>query len=278
MSVQTCLAVTDQHQPLLSGIAAVSRQSMAYLAFGHSALPPVSLVTLGFKGERPARFTGHYLLGNGYRAYNPVLMRFNSPDSQSPFEAGGLNVYGYCLSDPVNGVDVSGHFPTFNPVALLKGLGMGRKSTVATPPPAPSLVKSSTRYHRTVGQPLRSKTDVQYSDIKDVQVHGFDTFSFSDKGGTRFTLNAHGTHTSVVMGGKRLGGGALADKLRAEGVDFSRYTSARLNTDHAAALGRVSPAAGFAAGANAGGNPTIGHCFEKKPIPSGVIISHRISS
>ncbi|EGH35731.1 hypothetical protein PSYJA_44541, partial [Pseudomonas syringae pv. japonica str. M301072] len=38
--------------------------------------------------------TGHYLLGNGYRAFNPVLMRFNSPDSLSPFGEGGVNAYG----------------------------------------------------------------------------------------------------------------------------------------------------------------------------------------
>ena len=40
---------------------------------------------MGFNGERPDPLTGHYLLGNGYRAFNPVLMRFNSPDSSSPF-------------------------------------------------------------------------------------------------------------------------------------------------------------------------------------------------
>lgn len=38
--------------------------------------------------------TGHYLLGHGVRAYNPVLMRFNSPDALSPFGKGGLNAYG----------------------------------------------------------------------------------------------------------------------------------------------------------------------------------------
>ncbi|WP_434706426.1 RHS repeat-associated core domain-containing protein [Pseudomonas sp. Z1-12] len=46
--------------------------------------------------------TGHYLLGNGYRAFNPGLMRFNSPDSLSPFGEGGLNAYAYSVGDPVN--------------------------------------------------------------------------------------------------------------------------------------------------------------------------------
>jgi uncharacterized protein RhaS with RHS repeats len=36
-------------------------------------------------------------------------MRFNSPDSWSPFGEGGLNAYTYCLGDPVNAIDPSGH-------------------------------------------------------------------------------------------------------------------------------------------------------------------------
>jgi hypothetical protein len=52
--------------------------------------------------------TGHYLLGNGYRAFNPVLMRFNSPDNLSPFGKGGLNSYAYCLGDPINLQDSTG--------------------------------------------------------------------------------------------------------------------------------------------------------------------------
>lgn len=72
--------------------------------------PPCHLhCLLGFNGERPDPVTGHYLLGNGYRAYNPVLLRFNSPDSWSPFGKGGLNPYGYCAGDPVNRRDPTGH-------------------------------------------------------------------------------------------------------------------------------------------------------------------------
>ncbi|MFV3289817.1 RHS repeat-associated core domain-containing protein [Pseudomonas sp. NY11955] len=64
--------------------------------------------------QRPA-FNGHllvsdlYLLGNGYRGYSPVLMRFLSPDSLSPFAEGGLSCYAYCASDPINFSDPSGH-------------------------------------------------------------------------------------------------------------------------------------------------------------------------
>ncbi|WP_163020894.1 RHS repeat-associated core domain-containing protein, partial [Pseudomonas viridiflava] len=57
--------------------------------------------------------TGHYLLGNGYRAFNPSLMRLNSPDNLSPFGDGGLNAYAYCVGDPVNWIDIEGHAPAF---------------------------------------------------------------------------------------------------------------------------------------------------------------------
>ncbi|EBP4160873.1 RHS repeat-associated core domain-containing protein, partial [Salmonella enterica subsp. enterica] len=63
----------------------------------------------GFNGERRDPVSGAYHLGNGYRAYNPVLMRFNCPDSLSPFGAGGINPYTYCEGDPVNHTDPSGH-------------------------------------------------------------------------------------------------------------------------------------------------------------------------
>lgn len=73
------------------------------------SVPPAA--SLGFNGERIEPRIGQYLLGLGYRAYNPVLMRFNAPDSKSPFERGGLNAYGYCLGDPVNRIDPDGHAP-----------------------------------------------------------------------------------------------------------------------------------------------------------------------
>lgn len=74
---------------------------------------------IGFNGERRDIVTGLYHLGHGYRAYNPVLMRFHATDSMSPFGRGGLNVYSYCLGDPVNLVDPTGH------MSWQAGLGIG---------------------------------------------------------------------------------------------------------------------------------------------------------
>ncbi|MFH4134707.1 RHS repeat-associated core domain-containing protein, partial [Acinetobacter baumannii] len=76
----------------------------------------------GFNGAQPDLVTGHYLLGNGYRAYNPVLMRFNSPDSFSPFGEGGLNAYAYGLNNPIKYIDPTGHFSSFLSGVLAAGL------------------------------------------------------------------------------------------------------------------------------------------------------------
>ncbi|WP_332382938.1 RHS repeat-associated core domain-containing protein, partial [Burkholderia ambifaria] len=80
----------------------------------------------GFNGERTDPVSGMYHLGNGYRAYNPVLMRFNGPDSLSPFGAGGINPYAYCAGDPVNHTDPSGHLsaPAIAGIAL-GAIGIG---------------------------------------------------------------------------------------------------------------------------------------------------------
>lgn len=64
---------------------------------------------LEFNGERLDPVTGSTHLGNGYRAYNPVIMRFTSPDSWSPYGDGGINPYAYCTGDPVNRADSNGH-------------------------------------------------------------------------------------------------------------------------------------------------------------------------
>ncbi|CAI1564593.1 RHS repeat-associated core domain [Serratia quinivorans] len=73
----------------------------------------------GFNGELRDPLTGTTHLGNGYRAYNPKLMRFHCPDSMSPFGAGGINTYAYCSGDPINNSGPSGH------MSAQAGVGIG---------------------------------------------------------------------------------------------------------------------------------------------------------
>jgi len=44
-------------------------------------------------------------------------MRFHSPDKFSPFNAGGINAYIYCIGDPVNLSDPTGNFPIWARIA-----------------------------------------------------------------------------------------------------------------------------------------------------------------
>ncbi|WP_427184060.1 RHS repeat-associated core domain-containing protein [Bordetella bronchialis] len=64
---------------------------------------------LAYTGSTLDGVTGGYALGNGYRMFLPALMRFNAPDTDSPFGLGGVNGYAHCADDPVNGADPSGH-------------------------------------------------------------------------------------------------------------------------------------------------------------------------
>ncbi|WP_058970484.1 RHS repeat-associated core domain-containing protein [Pseudomonas syringae] len=109
------LLVTDLQSSVLQAVGSQGRQPLAYSPYGHR---PQGGPFSGFNGERADPVTGHYLLGNGYRAFNPVLMRFNSPDSLSPFGRGGLNAYAYCQGDPVSRSDPGGHISSFRVLGL----------------------------------------------------------------------------------------------------------------------------------------------------------------
>ncbi|CAI8839500.1 RHS repeat-associated core domain protein-containing protein [Pseudomonas sp. IT-P12] len=114
-TLDSTLLATDQQRSVLRTLNIdQSEPLVSYTPYGHRQTESGWLSLLGFNGERPDPVTGLYLLGNGYRAFNPALMRFNSPDrdSFSPFGRGGLNPYCYCLGDPINFMDKNGHNPT----------------------------------------------------------------------------------------------------------------------------------------------------------------------
>jgi RHS repeat-associated protein len=120
--VETALFATDLQRSILHTLDATQPHSLAYTPYGHRAPQNGLLSLLGFNGERADPVTGHYLLGNGYRAFNPVLMRFNSPDRRSPFDKGGINAYAYALGNPVNHTDPTGEFAQAILATIQRGL------------------------------------------------------------------------------------------------------------------------------------------------------------
>ncbi|MGR4974146.1 RHS repeat-associated core domain-containing protein [Pseudomonas sp. LARHCG127] len=106
---QTLLLLTDTAHNVLGENRVDGLHETAYSAYGERREDNGLKGLLAFAGEVREALIGWYLLGRGYRAYDPGLMRFHSPDSFSPFGAGGLNPYGYCLGNPIAWRDPSGH-------------------------------------------------------------------------------------------------------------------------------------------------------------------------
>ena len=105
---KSLLLAADYRGSVLREVDGGEVSEIAYTAYGYrDAAQPVASRP-GYNGEVRDE-TGWYLLGNGYRAFNPLLMRFHSPDSWSPFGEGGLNAYTYCLGDPISFTDPTGH-------------------------------------------------------------------------------------------------------------------------------------------------------------------------
>lgn len=136
--IDSSLLATDQQRSVLNSLSATEIQPATYTPYGHRSPENGLLSLLGFNGERRDPLTGHYPLGNGYRQFNPVSMRFNSPDSLSPFGDGGLNAYAYCEGDPVNRSDPTGH------VALLKKVIGASVATIVGATAASYLVEDET--------------------------------------------------------------------------------------------------------------------------------------
>ncbi len=91
-------------------------------------------------------------------------MRFHSPDSLSPFGEGGLNAYAYGEGDSVNGVDPTGHWPSFSAFkGLRKFLFGGKSNKSSSQAVSDKLGPESGRYISTlkkdVGKPLKPKNN-----------------------------------------------------------------------------------------------------------------------
>lgn len=103
------LFAIDTNKTTLGAHATLATEEHAYTAFGYSSTLPATATLQGFNGELLDRLLGAYQLGLGFRAFAPGLMRFQSPDDLSPFGRGGTNCYAYCMGDPVNYTDPTGH-------------------------------------------------------------------------------------------------------------------------------------------------------------------------
>lgn len=102
------LLVTDQSASVLRYRGTGYDHPIAYSPFGFHVPGPRRCLS-GFNGQALEFLTLGYLLGNGYRHFNPALQRFFVPDDLSPFDAGGYNAYIYCAGDPQNYADPTGH-------------------------------------------------------------------------------------------------------------------------------------------------------------------------
>ncbi|VVO00962.1 RHS repeat-associated core domain-containing protein [Pseudomonas fluorescens] len=106
---KSMLLASDDKNTVLCEVGQGFANDIYYSPYGHRPDDMPVSNHLGYNGELRETQTGWYLLGNGYRAFNPLLMRFHSPDSWSPFGEGGLNAYMYCLGNPIKYTDPMGH-------------------------------------------------------------------------------------------------------------------------------------------------------------------------
>lgn len=132
------LLATDQENSVLNEIGSGRINCISYSAYGYQSAKQDVVSCLGFNGEMREAFHW-YILGNGYRVFNPRLMRFHSPDSWSPFGAGGLNAYVYCGGDPRNFADPMGH------MRRIKSL-FSRSRSPSPPPTLPRVAVTPNEY------------------------------------------------------------------------------------------------------------------------------------
>ena len=103
------LLASDHLQSVLFAQSGAGTTNLQYSPYGYREVSEAAPRT-GFTGQRCEVDIGWYFLGNGYRIYNPVLMRFHSPDlGYSPFGQAGVNSYAYVTGDPIGLRDPSGH-------------------------------------------------------------------------------------------------------------------------------------------------------------------------
>jgi RHS repeat-associated protein len=177
---------------------------------------------LGFNGQLHEPRGCWQFLGNGYRVYNPVLRRFHSPDSQSPFGKGGINAYAYCGGDPINHMDPSGHF--LLRMAMLMGASSAALGGLAVARQAVGDDKGAAVFG-VLGAALgtasmavgvhRFRTKMPGLKQGDFRIH---------RGSTSDIVDVHGGPDGAQVGSRTLGGAELGALLKAEGIGSKPIT------------------------------------------------------
>jgi RHS repeat-associated protein len=148
------LLATDQQQSTLRHGDTVR----AFTPFGFGSYSGVA-----FNGEWLDQVTGWYSLGNGYRAFSSLLMRFVCPDSWSPFGEGGVNAYAYCQGDPVNARDPTGHVFKFKKFRRTLSQRLRPTDSVTALVPSPSVSTQSLNMATSVASPISASTSATHS-------------------------------------------------------------------------------------------------------------------
>lgn len=175
LSTSTLLLAANRENSVLKANIARS-----YSAYGFDDLTSRESL-IGFNGEARDGVVGCDLLGNGRRAYSPVLMRFLSPDIMSPFEEGGLNAYMYCEGDPINYSDPSAMGKTPNAgIPANRGRSTSRTSSKPRVPSGGNDMRVSTSSPRnpvsTSGQAASVEVLQLAQNISDAAVQRLDNY------------------------------------------------------------------------------------------------------
>lgn len=240
-AVDTALLATDLQRSVLQLLDATQPRPLAYTPYGHRPAQSGLLSLLGFNGERPDPVTGHYLLGNGYRAFNPVLMRFNSPDSWSPFGEGGLNAYAYCDGDPINHSDPSGHAFGWS---LVKNSLAKIIKTATSPPPK---VIDDFALPELPSRTMRRASEPSFSLKIDMENFEFIGFHGSTKENYRSLARGPNPRFMDSVSGLSGGRGFYVAPKRPIAIDFSQVAASYSNgtphvyTVHARGFSAMTP-------------------------------------
>jgi RHS repeat-associated protein len=181
---QTTLLATSLTQSVLTTVNTDDVSVRCYSPFGFLNRNRSIHAHCAFNGYYHEPVTDIYLLGNGYRAFNPLLMRFHGPDNFSPFAEGGLNAYAYVGNDPANRTDPTGHF-SIDPVKLFRRFTKGSKQGSAlVGTRADNITVKTSTYH-----------------IENIGILGPEAFWFSNyyKGDKTLFIIGHGANGRIAI-------------------------------------------------------------------------------